>query len=112
LIQPKAQSKQQPRVAPSPEEAIMFYGVDFIDGVQFKIKIKIEAGKYYLMAKNAHAKLMLEMGAQEYMKLHQSLFKGNPCGIFNHLKINDNQLILGIGHKKSSKLFKTYLNYY
>ena len=39
----------------------MFYGVDFIDGVQFKIKVKVEAGRYYLMAKNAHAKLMLEM---------------------------------------------------
>jgi hypothetical protein len=45
----------------------MFYGVDFIDGVQFKIKVKIEAGRYYLMAKNAHAKLMLEMPVEEYV---------------------------------------------
>jgi hypothetical protein len=103
---------KQPAKSPSADEQTMFYGVDFIDGVQFKIQVKLGVEKYYLMAKNAHAKLMLEMPAQEYLKLHRSLLKGNPCGIFHYLTIDNNQLRLKIGQKKPSKSVKSYLNYY
>lgn len=103
---------KQPTRAPSTEENIMFYGVDFIDGVQFKIRVKIDEQRYCLMGKNAHAKVLVEMAAQEYLQLHRGLFKSNPCGIFNYLTLNNNRLELRIGNRKLPKSLQTYLNYY
>jgi hypothetical protein len=106
------ESKRQPGYAASPEESTMFYGVDFIDGVQFKIKVKMNGERYCMMGKNAHAKVLVEMGAQEYMQLHRGLFKNNPCAIFNYLTLNNNRLELRMGTRKPPKSLQTYLNYY
>ncbi len=75
-------------------EKTLFYGVDFIDGVQFKIKVKLGREKYCLMAKNNFAKMMIEMPAREYGALDGNLFRGNPCAIFKHLSIEGNRLKL------------------
>lgn len=96
----------------SAEESTMFYGVDFIDGVQFKIKVKMDGNRYCLMGKNAHAKVLVEMAVQDYMQLHRGLFKSNPCAIFNYLTLNNNQIEFRIGGRKPPKSLQTYLNYY
>lgn len=36
-------------------------GHDFIDEVEFKIKLIISEGIYYLIAQNEHSKIVLEM---------------------------------------------------
>lgn len=96
-----------------PNEKTLFYGVDYIQGIQFKIKIKLSKQKYTLLAKNSQTKLMLEMDTPDYMRLHLSLFSSNPCKIFSYLIIQDNKLKLSqdVG-KKQSKSLKSYIGYY
>ena len=94
-------------------EKTLFYGVDFIDGVQFKIKVKLGREKYCLMAKNNFTKMMIEMPTREYMTLNGNLFHGNPCAIFKHLTIEGNRLKLKkIYSRGSSQEVKSYLGYY
>lgn len=45
--------------APCTEEKTLFYGVESIDGVEFKIKLKLSKTHYYLFAKNHHTKVMM-----------------------------------------------------
>ena len=48
----------------------LFMGHDYIDGVEFKIKLIISEGTYYLIAQNEHSKIILEMPEEEYWTLH------------------------------------------
>jgi hypothetical protein len=96
------------------EEKTLFYGVDFIDSVEFKIKIKLTKTHYYLFAKNTHAKVMVEMGVADYTRLQQTHLRGNPCHIFKMLILNGNHI--GLVAKAGSGLktppsFKSYLSY-
>lgn len=56
--------------------------------------MKLDREKYCLMAKNNHAKLLMEMPAKEYIDLNSNLFHDNPCAIFKHLAIEGNRLKL------------------
>lgn len=70
----------------------LFYGIDRIDGIEFKIKIFVANSTYYLIGKNHEVRLLLEMEEEEYMRLHRNELKGNPCAIFQFLEIVDNQV--------------------
>ena len=95
-----------------PLEKILFYGVDYIEGNQFKIKIKLKDGKYYLYAKNSAAKVIFEMREKDYMRLHNSVFQGNPCKIFQHLTIHHNALRLKTIERMPSQSIKSHIDYY
>ena len=87
--------------------------MDLLDGVQFKIKVKLGREKYCLMAKNNFAKLMIEMPAKEYASLNNNVFHSNPCAIFKHLAIEGNRLKLKkIYGRGNSQEVKSYLGYY
>lgn len=55
---------------PGTEERTLFYGIEFIDGIEFKIKLKLSKTHYYLFAKNNHTKVMVEIAYADYMKMH------------------------------------------
>ena len=74
------------------EEKTLFYGIDFIDSMEFKIKIKLTKTHYYLFAKNNHTKLMIEMSYADYMKLHLGELRGNPCCLFKYLQIKGERI--------------------
>jgi hypothetical protein len=89
--------------------------VDYIDNVEFKVKIKLSRTTYFLFAKNNHTKIMIEMSYQEYMKLNLSELKGNPCNIFPLLKMENNKVkfkLKGGLDKKKFYTFKSFLSYY
>ena len=64
------------------EEKTLFYGIDVIDSIEFKIKIKLTKTNYYLFGKNSSTKVMMEMSYSDYMKAHLGELRGNPCNIF------------------------------
>ena len=75
-----------------PEEKTLFYGIETIDSVEFKIKVKLTKTNYFLFAKNNHSKAMVEMSYNDYMKLHLGELRGNPCNIFRYLKLKGDRL--------------------
>jgi hypothetical protein len=91
----------------------MFYGVDQIDGIQFKIKIKLSREVYCLMAKNNHTKLLLEMNAKDYLGFHQRELLGNPCNIFKYLMIENNKLrFRNVNEIRRPQSLRSYLSSY
>ena len=89
--------------------------MDYIDNIEFKIKIKLSRTTYLLFAKNNHAKIMVEMSYSEYMRLNLAELKGNPCYILQFLKIENNKVKfkLKFGRDKSKfYTFKSFLSYY
>jgi hypothetical protein len=70
----------------------LFYGIDYIDSIEFKIKIKLTKTTYYLFGKNSSTKVMMEMSYGDYMKVHLGELRGNPCNIFRLLQIRGDRL--------------------
>jgi hypothetical protein len=86
--------------------------VDYIDGIQFKIKIKLGRDIYCLLAKNAHTKLMLELSAKEYMRLQEKYLNSNPCNILKYLSIENNLIKLKLANQREDfKSLRSYLSY-
>ena len=89
--------------------------MDYIDSIEFKVKIKLSRTTYFLFAKNNQIKIMIEMSYSEYMKLNLSELKGNPCNIFPLLRIENNKVkfkLKGSSDKKKFYTFKSFLSYY
>ena len=67
-------------------------GHNYIDGIQFKIKIVIVNETYCLIGKNEHTDIILQMDEKEYWKLHNGELKENPCNIFQYLTIEKGKI--------------------
>lgn len=90
---------------------MLFYGMDYIDNVRFKIKIML--GEIYcLMAKNTNTKLRVEMSRKEYLGLSARLLNNNPCNVFRYMSIGTDQILLRGAGLKEIRTMKSYLAHY